>query len=209
MKFLEVFGKLLISVGVGILLFVAWTLKGTGLYTSSQQSALADEFGAAPHLEANNTGGPPDGYAPEPGEPVFRLRIPSIQLGALVVEGVGTEELRKGPGHYPECRRSFPPPLCMEFDSPWPGETGRVIVSGHRTTYGQPFWDLDKLRRGDEVVTVTRWGTFRYQVTRKQIVQPTDATIVRPSDVAELVLTTCEPRFSAAQRLIVYAELTR
>jgi sortase A len=209
MRFLEVFGKLLISVGVGILLFVAWTLWGTGLYTGSQQSALADEFGAAPRLEANDTGGPPDGYAPEPGEPVFRLRIPSIQLGTLVVEGVGTEELRKGPGHYPECRRGFPPPLCMDFDSPWPGETGRVIVSGHRTTYGQPFWDLDKLRRGDEVVTVTKWGRFRYEVTRKQIVQPTDATIVRPSDVAELVLTTCEPRFSAAQRLIVYAELTR
>jgi LPXTG-site transpeptidase (sortase) family protein len=56
-------------------------------------------------------------------------------------------------------------------------------------------------------MTVTKWGTFTYEVTRKQIVLPTDATIVRPNDVAELVLTTCNPRFSAAERLIVYAEL--
>ncbi|MQB01391.1 MAG: sortase [Actinobacteria bacterium] len=209
MKVVEVIGKFLISVGVGILLFVAWTLWGTRLYTDGQQAALADEFGAAPRVSVSRSGGPPEGYAPARGEAVFRLRIPSIRLIRLVVEGVGSEELRKGPGHYPECRRGFSPPLCMDFDSPWPGETGRVIVSGHRTTYGQPFWDLDKLERGDEIVTVTKWGTFTYEVTRKQIVQPTDATIVRPSDVAELVLTTCNPRFSASQRLIVYAELRR
>jgi sortase (surface protein transpeptidase) len=44
-------------------------------------------------------------------------------------------------------------------------------------------------------------------VTSKQIVSPTDATVVRPSDIAEVVLTTCNPRFSAAERLIVYAEM--
>jgi sortase A len=207
MKFLELMGKFLISVGAGILLFVGWTLWGTGLYTDSQQSALADEFGDAPRIEREVTGGPPEGFSPDPGEAVFVLRIPSIDLRKVVVEGVGTEELRKGPGHYPECRAGFEPPLCMNFDSPWPGETGRVIVSGHRTTYGQPFWDLDKVERGDEIETVTRWGTFTYEVTRRQIVAPTDPTIVRPSDVAELVLTTCNPRFSAAERLIVYAEL--
>lgn len=209
MKVVELIGKFLISVGVGILLFVAWTLWGTGVYTGNQQAALADEFGSAPRVEVAQTGGPPEGYAPRPGDPVFRLRVPSIDLNQVVVEGVGTEELRRGPGHYPECRRGFSGPLCMEFDSPWPGESGRVIVSGHRTTYGQPFWDLDKLKRGDEVVTVTKWGRFTYEVTRKQVVLPTDATIVRPNDVAELVLTTCTPRFSAAQRLIVYAELAR
>ena len=207
MRWLEVLGKLLISVGAGILLFVAWTLWGTGLYTNNQQAALADEFGSAPRLEQTENGGPPEDFAPAPGEAVFRLRIPSIDLNRVVVEGVGTEELRKGPGHYPECRRGFPPPLCMDFESPWPGETGRVIVSGHRTTYGQPFWDLDQVRRGDEIETVTKWGTFTYEVQRKQIVDPGDLTIVQPSEIAELVLTTCNPRFSAAQRLIVYGEL--
>ena len=207
MRALEFVGKFLISVGVGILLFVGWTLWGTGFYTDRQQAALADEFDGAPRIEPQETGGPPEDFAPEPGEPVFRLRIPALDLRTVVVEGVGTEELRLGPGHYPECRSGFPPPLCMEFDSPWPGETGRVIVSGHRTTYGQPFWDLDKLRRGDEIEAVTRWGTFTYEVTSKQIVSPTDATVVRPSDIAEVVLTTCNPRFSAAERLIVYAEM--
>lgn len=207
MRILEFVGKLLISIGVGILLFVGWTLWGTGIYTDRQQSALADEFDAAPRFEPEETGGPPANFAPEPGEPVFKLEIPAIDLRKVVVEGVGTEDLRLGPGHYPECREGFSPPLCMGFDSPWPGETGRVIVSGHRTTYGQPFWDLDKLQKGDEIETLTRWGDFTYVVTRKTIVAPTDPTIVRPSDVAELVLTTCNPRFSAAERLIVFAEL--
>jgi sortase A len=208
MKFVAILGKLLISVGTGILMFVGWTLWGTGLYTNGQQSALADEFGSAPRLEQAETGGPPKGYAPDEGDPVFRLRIPAIKLNKMVVEGVSTEALRLGPGHYPECRKGFPPPLCMDFHSPWPGETGRVIVSGHRTTYGQPFWALNELERGDEVITVTKWGSFTYRVTRKQIVAPTDPTIVRPSDIAEIVLTTCNPRFSAAERLIVYAEMS-
>ena len=52
----------------------------------------------------------------------------------------------------------------------WPGEEGRVIVSGHRTTYGAPFWDLDKLQAGDRVTTTTKWGTFEYIVTKTSVV---------------------------------------
>lgn len=214
MKVLNLFGKFLISVGVGVLLFVAWTLWGTGIYTAQQQDRLSDQFERLPPFSAQATEiegisyhGPPNSYRPGPGNPVFRLEIPRIDLSRMVVEGVGTEDLRKGPGHYPSCRSAFTRPYCTEFEEAWPGEKGRVIVSGHRTTYGHPFFDLDKVRVGDEIVTETRWGTFTYEVTKKEIVRPDSLAIAIQSDAAEIVLTTCNPKYSAAQRLIVFGEL--
>lgn len=213
---LAILGKLLISLGIGVLLFVGWTLKGTDLYTNRQQSRLAEEFDHLPNIAPVQAGGedrfmgPPEGYAPEPGEPVFRLEIPKpeVEIDEIVVEGVDTERLRMGPGHYPSCRPGFSRPLCTDFDEVFPGERGRVIVSGHRTTYGAPFWGIDKLERGDEIHIRARWGEFVYTVTEQRIVRPDSLAIAVQSDRAELVLTTCHPRFSAAQRLIVFAELT-
>jgi sortase A len=211
-RVLQVLGKFLISVGVGILLFVGWMLWGTGIYTARQQDRLEQEFDRLPTFSAAATNakdgtGPPADFRPEPGSPVFRIRIPAIDLQQIVVEGVGTEELRKGPGHYPSCRSGFEEPLCTDFTDAWPGQQRRVIVSGHRTTYGAPFWDLDKLETGDRIITETKWGNFVYAVTTQRIVQPDAGDIVVPGSTAELVLTTCNPKFSAAQRFIVFAEL--
>lgn len=213
MKILPILGKFLISLGVGVLLFVAWILWGTGIATERAQNRLSEEYDRLPTLAAPARGGPPNSFRPGPGSPVFKIKIPRIKLnngkGFVVVEGVGVEDLKLGPGHYPSCRRGFPPPLCTELPEVWPGEKGRVILSGHRTTYAQPFWDLDKLGRGDEIITETRWGNFTYVVTKTKIVDPSDRTIANPaaSTFPELVLTTCNPRFSAAQRLIVFSEL--
>ena len=209
MRALRVLGKLLISVGMGVLLFVGWTLWGTGLYFNGQQNDLREEFNAQPDAIPVSRGpeGPPKGFTPGPGKAVFNLVVPAIDLDQIVVEGVGVEELKKGPGHYPECRPGFVKPLCTEFEEIWPGEKGRVIVSGHRTTYGAPFWDLDKLRKGDEIITKTKWGTFNYRVTEKSVVPPDSLAIAVPSNNAELVLTTCNPKFSASTRLVVFAKL--
>lgn len=214
MRVLQVFGKLLISLGVGVLLFVGWTLWGTGLYTNRAQDQLAQEFESLPPLSAvaaesggREFMGPPKDFGPGAGKPAFRIVIPEVDIDRLVVEGVGTEELRKGPGHYPECRDGFEPPLCTEFPAAWPGEQGRVIVSGHRTTYGAPFYDLDKLESGDEIRTETQWGNFTYLVTKIEIVPANSTAIAVPSEEAEIVLTTCNPKFSAAERLVVFARL--
>ncbi len=209
MRFLRIFGKFLISVGMGVLMFVGWTLWGTGFYYDGQQNDLRAEFDRQATARPSDDGpaGPPKGFSPGPGSPVFNLVIPAIDVDQMVVEGVGIEELKKGPGHYPKCRVGFVKPLCTEFEEMWPGEKGRVIVSGHRTTYGQPFWDLDKLRAGDEIVTKTKWGDFTYRVTKREIVPPDSLAIAVPSDRAEIVLTTCNPKFSAAQRLIVFARM--
>lgn len=217
MKALRIFGKFLISVGIGVLFFVVWTLLGTGIYTQQQQNSLRDEFDRLPVFTAqageDEPSGPPRNYAPGPGKPVFVMEIPKIDLDWVVVQGVGTEELKKGPGHYPDCRAGFPEPLCLPWEEAWPGEDERVIVSGHRTTYGRPgelggpFYRLDELTRGDEIITKTKWGTFTYEVTEKRIVLPSSLGITLPSGEAEIVLTTCHPKYSAAQRLIVFAKM--
>jgi sortase A len=210
MRLLRILGKLLISVGVGILLFVGWTLWGTGLYFNEQQDSLREEFAQIPTRTqpSDRPGRPPTGFNPRPGQPVFLLRIPAIDLDQVVVEGVGIEDLRRGPGHYPRCRGAFTKPLCTEFPEAWPGQRGRVIVSGHRTTYGAPFWDLNKLKTEDRIHVKTKWGDFIYEVTKKDLVLPNSpAVVIQELEERELALTTCNPRFSAAQRLIVYATL--
>lgn len=217
MTVLRTLGKLLISLGVGVLLFVAWTLWGTGLATSRAQEALEAEFNAADPIRVSIRPGNdqptdpvdvPDSFRPGPGDPVFRMRIPEIDFRQMVVEGVTTDDLKKGPGHYPDCRDGFDKPLCTDAKEVWPGERGRVILSGHRTTYGAPFWDIDRLREGDEIHLETRWGDFTYQVTGAEVVPPNAKDIANPdSNGPELVLTTCNPRFSATERLVVFAEM--
>lgn len=81
-----------------------------------------------------------------------------------------------------------------------------MIVSGHRTTYGAPFWDLDKLEKGDRIRTITKWGTFVYVVTETSVVDD-DEPVAASGNSAELLLTTCNPKFSADQRYLVLAEL--
>ena len=150
---------------------------------------------------------PPKRFSPAPGDPVFRLRIPAIDLDQIVVEGVGSRELERGPGHYPSCRDGFERPLCTPSPAAYPGEDGRVVISGHRTTYGAPFWALDRLRPGDRIRTTTTWGKFNYRVRKARVVAPRSRSVIRQTDRAELVLTTCTPRFSAARRLVIYAAM--
>ena len=216
MTWLRILGKFLISVGIGFFLFVLWILYGTGLYTARQQDRLAEEFDRLPVFEREapegkwRPTGPPPGYDPAPGAPVFRMRLPTIEDDPMiVVEGVTADELKLGPGHYPSCGAGFEPPLCTKYDETFPGEKGRMIISGHRTTYGQPFWSLNEMERGDPIHFETQWGDFTYRVTHKEVVAPDSKAIVVTSDDYEVVLTTCNPRFSAAERLIVYGELER
>ena len=219
MRWLRVLGKFLISAGFGVLFFVAWVLWGTGLYTQQQQERLEEEFAQLPDITPQEKGGrkgearfvgPDEDFQPGSGEPVFQLDIPAIGLRDYVVQGVGEEELKMGPGHYPDCDGDFSKPFCTDGEEVWPGEQGRVIVSGHRTTYSAPFWDLDKLEEGDEIITDTQWGTITYAVTDIEIVPPDDKSVAVPDPeggAAEIALTTCNPKYSAAERLVVYGKM--
>jgi len=131
---------------------------------------------------------------PGRGEAVGRIRVPDLDLWWTAVEGVARDDLKKGPGHMP--------------GTPLPGQPGNAVVSGHRTTYGAPFFDFDQLEPGSLIF----WdspviGTSRYVVREILVVAPQDVWVTDPLDGAWLTLTTCNPKFSARERLVVRAEM--
>ena len=133
---------------------------------------------------------------PEEGTAFALIRIPKLDRlkeGWNVVEGVGTVDLRNGAGHMPE--------------SALPGQPGNAVISGHRTTYGMPFHELDALDPGDRIEVETALGTHDYEVRTFSVVKPTDTWVADPREGAWLTLTTCHPKFSARQRYVVSAEL--
>ena len=130
---------------------------------------------------------------PLEGDAIARLVIPKANVDKIVVEGVGVEDLKKAPGHYP--------------GTPMPGEPGNSAIAGHRTTYGAPFYDLSDLVAGDTITVTTRVGEFRYEVDNLQVVSPDAVEVLDPTEDNRLTLTTCNPRYSAAERLIVSAKL--
>jgi sortase A len=187
---LRILGILFLLAAVGIGGYTAWLLWGTGLATQREQSRLR------PQIErVIDTKDPKSAGADRvrvPGDAIGILIIPRIDLDMVVVQGVDTASLQKGPGHYPGTAY------------PW-DDHGRVGIAGHRTTYLHPFYSLNELRPGDPITIQTEYGTFRYEVTRSEIIAPSDGSVLDQTQRPTLVLTTCNPRYSAAQRLVVFA----
>ena len=151
----------------------------------------------APPTTVPPTTAPPPTVPPQPvfapGDPVARLEIPRIGVDEIVVSGVGVEDLKKGPGHYPE--------------TPLPGQPGNAAIAGHRTTYGAPFFSVDELAPGDKIIATTFAGRFVYRVTGTVVVAPTDVGVIAGTADARLTLTSCHPLYSAANRIVVTAQL--
>jgi len=222
-------GTTLITAGVIVLLFAAYQLWGTGLQHARAQDDLESQFTAqlreADELasstttttERRTTGPSTTTTVPEelvelidvqPGDPVTRIEIPAIGVDEIVVHGVAVGDLRKGPGHYP--------------DSAGFGEPGNAAIAGHRTTYGQPFHDLDLLEPGDRIDITTVRGSFTYRVMAHPdpdaaeddtaergwfVVPATGVEVLDDMGDDRLTLTACHPKFSSRQRIIVTAEL--
>ncbi len=195
-------GKALICIGILLFLFVAYELWGTGFAERRGQKELAASFNrhAAPLTPlptlpgADTAAAPTTTVAPvDLGDGVALIEIPKIDVSKYVGEGVGVEDLKNGPGHYP--------------GTPLPGEKGNAAIAGHRTTYGAPFYDLDQLDPGDPIFVTTAAGRFRYDVVDQKSVSPDSVYVLDPTPDDRLTLTTCNPKFSAAERLIITAKL--
>ena len=131
-------------------------------------------------------------------EPVGRLKVPKIDLNTVVVQGTDEEvSLKKGPGHYTE--------------TPLPGQKGNwtVGIAGHRTTYDAPFRNINKLKKGDEIVFSTPYGRFTYAVEGTEIVDAAEMGVFQPKGYDRIALTACHPLYSAAQRIIAYGKLKK
>lgn len=132
---------------------------------------------------------------PLKGDALGRIEFPSLDRHYIVIEGTGTADLRKGPGHY--------------TDTALPGERGTVAIAGHRTTFGAPFRHIDKLHRGDTIRLEMPYGRFIYRVERNRIVDPKDVSVKRRVGYDRLVLTACHPLYSAARRIVTFARFVR
>ena len=220
-------GWTFIYLGVLILGFVVHQLFVTDFFADRAQTALASEFeerivaedptfavvdsstgeivevpeaaGGGPDLtspELVGAAGPVFSFeaVPERGDPIGNIRIPDVDLTWTVVEGIGlSTDLKKGAGHYPK--------------TPLPGQPGNAAIAGHRTTYGAPFHNLGELEEGALIHWDSLVGTHTYIVRDVKIVQPTEISVLNDRSGGWLTLTTCHPKFSARQRLIVTAEI--
>ena len=206
-------GQLLITCGVVILLFVAYELWFTGIYTQQQQDKIDHR------LQQQWTGNGPDVSLLKPdqvrlGSGIAVLYIPRFgrHYHFVVVEGTDYEDLQKGPGHYP--------------GTALPGQAGNFAVAGHRTTYLHPFNKIATLRNHDVIVleTKTKWFTYTIEnvpntnIPWREIVVPTQVEVAypvpdQPDPVKKptlklLTFTSCHPEYSASHRYVIHAVLT-
>lgn len=207
----------MIWAGVLIFAFLAYQLFGTSIATNRAQVEAGEQLetifeasieelaatGATIPADSPDPTESPDSTVvtptlfPEPvpvaGQPFARILIPAVDLDRVVWEGVERDDLKNGPGHMPWTAL--------------PGQPGNSVISGHRTTHGAPFFKLDELVVGDRITVETATGSHVYEVREILIVDPTAVEVTEFREGAWLTLTTCHPVYSAAQRLVIHAEL--
>lgn len=205
-------GEVLVTLGLLLLLFVAWQLWWTDATANREQAATiqALEHGFDQTPRRALPGVAPKGKpitAPvksvPTGEAFAILRIPRFgsEYARPVLQSTNHDTLIKGVGHYP--------------DAVMPGLIGNFAVAGHRTTYGRPFYDINLLRKGDFIVVETKVSYIVYAVDRHVIVTPNEVSVIAPVPQhpgakpiqAWMTMTSCNPRYSANQRYVVFARL--
>lgn len=227
-KTLDVIGELLITAGVVVGLFVVWQLFYTDVTaTQYQDQAVEDldwvepvtavgsdatdgtEISVIPvipdELKHTSPDGAPIVSGVSKGEIFATLYVPRWGTDYVkpIAEGVTRRDVldKIGVGHYP--------------NTAMPGGVGNFSVAGHRTTYGKPFANVDQLEINDAIVVQTEEAWFVYRVVSTEIVDPTAVRVIAPNPLdpgatpteAMITLTTCHPKYSAAQRFIVHGTL--
>ena len=190
-------GKALIIVGLSLILAGLLALAGiyAYIYYTDRQAARAQEE-LMRQWEEDPV--PSEGGEVTVGDGIARIVAERIGLDAIVVELWGlddAENLKRGPGHIPSTA--------------FPGQSGNCVISGHRTTYGAPFRNIEQLVPGDEIVLLTAENRYVYEVYEQRIVRPTDLTVLEQTGEPKLTLTACHPWYSAAQRIVVISRLVR
>ena len=126
---------------------------------------------------------------------VGRLTILSANINHYVVFGATNNKLEYGPGYI--------------LGTSLPGSGGNFAIAGHRTTYGAPFGNLDKVQVGETIIFQTNTNQYKYQVIEVKIVSTEDNYVLENYGDDRITLTTCHPKFSAKQRLIVIGQLEK
>jgi sortase A len=226
-------GEVLVTAGILLGLFVVWQLFYTDILSGRTQHAaledtdFAEDFRVPPvtvidsvvnaadteapiemipdELKVYSPAGAPITAEPAAPETFGRLWVPRWGSDYVKPISQGTDREvtldRLGIGHYQSTAM--------------PGEVGNFAIAGHRTSYGKPFADVDKLIAGDALIVQTEEAWFVYRVTASQIVLPHQVEVIAPvpnapgalPTTASITLTSCHPKFSAEKRFIVHGEL--
>jgi sortase A len=132
---------------------------------------------------------PVDPRAPTPLVQQGTLEIPSIGVSRPFYEGVTLTAIDVGPSHWP--------------GTPMPGELGNVVIAGHRTTHTRPFYDLDRLQPGAELIFTMQSGQrFVYALDRLEIVAWDAQWIVDQAYGYQATLFGCHPKGSSEERIV-------
>lgn len=180
---------ILIVVGCGLLGYVG----GQYWYMIHTQRRLEAAWQAQSANGRGNKGALAMATSAASGQQLTRLMIPKINLQAIVVEGTDLRQLIAGPGHLTETAM--------------PGDTGNAVITAHRDTFFRHIYELEK---GDEISVERDGRVYRYEVTGKKVVRPTDLNVIRPTPDAQLTLITCYPIYyigPAPDRLVVSSKL--
>lgn len=205
-------GELLVTIGLLVLLFVAWQLWWTDVTADHAQAAtlhsLERNFDSGT-VNGGGGGGSGGGGSSDlvnlskvPFGTAFAiLRVPRFgsDFARPIVQGTSTDDLQAGIGHY--------------AGTAMPGQVGNFGIAGHRTTYGRPFHDIDTLQPGDPIIVETKARYYVYRVRSHEIVLPSDGDVVapvpnhpgQPPTKRWMTMTACHPKYSASKRYIVFA----
>ncbi|MBO0980323.1 class E sortase [Microbacterium sp. SD291] len=213
--FASVLGELLLTAGVVVLLFVAWQMWIGDIIIDAQKNdegaAIAREWADAPAPE------PPPLVETGDGTTHYEPVIPQApaeteQLGLMRVPRFGTDYVKGIYGGTSRARTLDHLGIGVYDGSKMPGEIGNFSLAGHRTTWGKPFNQLDKLQLNDAIVVETPDGWYTYRFRNLEYVTPSRTEVLldvpqMPGAVTGeryITLTACSPLYSLAERIIAY-----
>jgi sortase A len=222
-----VIGELLITAGVLVMLFLGWQLWWNDAIMASEQSNAASEISqdwieqdrqargeqeaangtasdaSAATPDATDHGDPIVATAPGNADAFAVLYVPRFgdDYHRTVAEGTGYDVLnstRLGIGHYP--------------DTQMPGEVGNFAVAAHRSAYGGGMHLINELQLNDAIYVQTADGYYTYRYRDMEYVSPATVEVIAavpnaPDAVAVdriITLTSCNPLYSTAERIIAY-----
>ncbi|TAJ48740.1 MAG: class E sortase [Herbiconiux sp.] len=220
-----VFGELLITAGVLVLLFLGWQFSLNGIMLSNQQASDADSLAqnwatqtAAPTPTATQPsaepvapstfqyGEPPTLATPGNAQEFAILYVPRFgsDFKKTIAEGVDPRSVLNngGAGHYSTTQM--------------PGQVGNFAIAAHRDGWGSPFLKINELQVGDQIYVETQDGWYTYTYRSSEYVTPYGVGVIDPvpqnpgaSPVDRLItLTSCNPLYIASERVIAYGVLT-
>jgi sortase A len=210
-----VLGELLITAGVFVLLFLGWQVWLNDIIEGAAQDHQAQQLGQSWKTSASSAPSSTASPKPtDPGAPIVATAPGNAQtFGILYVprfgstwerpiaQGVGVADVLDaiGVGHYP--------------GTAMPGAVGNFAIAAHRHAYGGGFENLHLLHVGDHVYVGTKDGWYEYTFRDIQYVKPTQVNVLQPVPMEPgvapvdriLTMTTCNPFFSTAERMVAYA----